>query len=67
MDADASIFRPLVEDVESMWKHVEVHRKNIGHELNEGEKALAEKQIADLKAAPRRYREAIVKSIAVNC
>ena len=67
MDADASIFRPHVEDAESAWKLVEVHRKNIGHELTNEERAPAEKQIADLKAAPRLYHVAIAKSIAVNC
>ena len=67
MDADASIFRPHVEDAESAWKLVEDHRKSIGHELTEAERALVEKQIGDLKATPRLYHALIAKSIAVNC
>ena len=67
MDADASIIRPLVEDAESTWKLVGAHRKSIGHELTEEETDFTEKQISDLKTAPRLYHVAIAKSIAVNC
>jgi hypothetical protein len=67
LEADASIFRPHVKDAELAWQLVEEHRKNVGHELTKEERALVEGQIADLKAAPRRYHAAIAKSIAVNC
>ena len=67
MDADASIVRPLVVDAESAWKLVEAHRKDIGQELTETERALGLKRIADLKEAPRLYHVAITKAIAVNC
>jgi hypothetical protein len=67
MDADASIFRPHVKDAESTWELVEAHRKRSGHELAEEERAVAEERIADLKGAPRLFRMAIAKSIAVNC
>lgn len=67
MEADASIFRPKVNDAELAWQLVEEHRRNVGHELTKEEKDLFEKQLAELKAAPRLYRAAIAKSIAVNC
>lgn len=67
LEADASIFRPHVNDAELALEVVEEHRKSVGHELTKEERALAEGQIADLKAAPRRYHAAIAKSIAVNC
>ena len=67
MDADASVFRPHVKDAESTWELVEAHRNSSGHELTDEERAVAEERITDLKGAPRLYRMAIAKSIAVNC
>ena len=67
MEADASIFRPKVNDAEEARRLVEEHRKHIGQELTEEERALVGKSIADLKEAPRLYHVAIAKAIAVNC
>jgi hypothetical protein len=67
LEADASIFRPLVKDNELAFQLVEEHRRNIGHELTEDEKALFKSQLEDLKAAPRLYHAAIAKAISVSC
>lgn len=67
MEADASIFRPVVNDAELAFQLIQEHRKNVGSELTKEEKALFEKQLVELKAAPRLYRAAISKAIAVNC
>jgi hypothetical protein len=67
MEADASIFRPKVNDAEATWQLVEDHRKNIGHELTKDERNLFLKQLSELKEAPRLYHAAIAKSIAINC
>ena len=39
-EADASIFRPHIEDSELAFQLVEEHRRNVGHELTKEERAL---------------------------
>src|ERR1035437_11178665 len=66
-EADASIFRPHIEDSELAFQLVEEHRRNVGHELTKEERALVLSQLGDLKAAPRLYHAAIAKALSVNC
>jgi hypothetical protein len=67
LEADASIFRPHVDDAELAWRLVQEHREAAEMQLTGEERARVESQIADLKTAPRQYHAAIAKSIAVNC
>jgi len=67
LDADASIFSPLVKDNELAFQLVEEHRRNIGRAVTEEEKALFNSQLEDMKAAPRIYHAAIAKAISVSC
>jgi hypothetical protein len=67
LEADAAIFRPHIKDSELAFQLVEEHRKNIGHEVTSEERALFERQLDDLKAAPQIYRTAIAKATCVNC
>src|ERR1035437_7498380 len=66
-EADASIFRPHIEDSELAFQLVEEHRRNVGHELTKEERALVLSQLGDLKAAPRLYHAAIAKALSVKC
>lgn len=67
MDADASMHRQIVRDVEFTFSGVEEHRQSVGHELTEEERALLSGKLNDLKTVSRRFIAASTKRMAVNC
>jgi hypothetical protein len=67
LNAHASIFRKVVDDLEQAHQQVAEHRNGQGLPLTNEEQEGLQASLKDLRSAPRRFLPAIAKTTAVNC
>jgi hypothetical protein len=67
MDAFRDIFRPKVSDIESFIPVLEDHCKREGREFSSDMREMLDRNLEDLKTAPGRFFQPIIRCQTVNC